>query len=242
MTERAPSKNEIELQREYYALTASHYDAMHVSGSDEHFMALNFLLAMVDHFGFQSVLDVGSGTGRTVEFLSRKRPCLHVVGVEPVTELRAIGHEKGIPPTQLVHGDATHLEYEDGTFEVVCEFGMLHHLPEPHKAIAEMLRVASRAIFISDSNNFGQGSFIKRSLKQLINLLGLWKTFDFINTGGKRFNISNGDGLAYSYSVFNNYKQIRQACRRVHMFNTTDIGTRINMYRSADHVALIGIK
>lgn len=68
--------------------------------------------------------------------------------------------------------------------------------------MSEMLRVAQKAIFISDANNFGQGRFLARTAKQALNALGLWKTVDFIKTKGKGYTISEGDGLAYSYSVF----------------------------------------
>lgn len=103
-----------------------------------------------------------------------------------------------------------------------------------------MLRVARKAIFISDSNNFGQGSFISRSIKQLINSVGLWRVADLIKTKGKGYTISEEDGLAYSYSVFDDYKQIEAGCRSIHLLNTKD--GQINPYRTAGHVALLGIK
>jgi hypothetical protein len=63
---------------------------------------------------------------------------------------------------------------------------------------------------------------------------------DFLKTKGKGYTISYGDGIAYSYSVFNNYRQIRNHCSSVHLFNTKD--SHINLYRTASHVALLGIK
>ena len=42
--------------------------------------------------------------------------------------------------------------------------------------------------------------------------------------------ISEGDGLVYSYSVFNDYKQIGEACESVHMVNTTDAAP--DLYRA----------
>lgn len=242
MVEPIFSKDGTEIQRRYYASTAKEYDERHVDDTDEHAMALFILAAMIDHFECRSVLDVGSGTGRAVDFLIRNRPDLHVIGIEPVEELRSIGHGKGISSDQLIAGDATRLEYGDAAFDVVCEFGMLHHTPAPSRVVDEMLRVARRAIFLSDSNNFGQGSFLKRSAKQLLHLMGLWKAFDFLKTGGKGFRISEGDGVSYSYSVFNDYARICRACSNVHVFNTRGTGCCINPYRCADHVALIGIK
>jgi SAM-dependent methyltransferase len=49
-----------------------------------------------------------------------------------------------------------------------------------------------------------------------------------------------GDGLSYSYSVFNDHAQIRAQCQRIHLLNTMDAGA--NLYRTASHVALLGIK
>ena len=108
-------------------------------------------------------------------------------------------------------------------------------------AIAEMLRVAKKAIFISDSNNFGQGSWFIRNIKQLINFFGLWSVADFIKTKGKGFRISEDDGLSYSYSVFNNYQQIKDQCKIVYIINTSK-SEGANLYKTAGKVAFLGIK
>ena len=103
-----------------------------------------------------------------------------------------------------------------------------------------MLRVAAKGIFISDSNNFGQGSSISRVIKQIANAFGLWKAIDFIKTRGKGYAVSEEDGLFYSYSVFNNYNLIQSACDKIHLLNTND--GKITPYRTASHIALLGIK
>lgn len=232
--------NEIEIQRHWYAETANQYDLMHLKDKDEHFFALSFMVGMINHLDIRSILDVGSGTGRAVLYLKKVRPELRVVGIEPVRELREVGYSKGLSEDELMDGDGTRLCFGNGEFHLVCEFGVLHHVKKPDLVVAEMLRVSSKAIFISDSNNFGQGSLLARSIKQSINLLGLWKLADLLKTKGRRYFISEGDGLAYSYSVFNNYKQVRDQCRSVHLLNTRD--GYIDPYKSASHVALLGIK
>jgi len=247
-TSGAPERNEYgmnqrsasEIQRQYYAETADRYDSMHVHAGDEHYFALEVMLAAVDFYGIESVLDIGSGTGRAVAHVKRARPALRVKGVEPVGELRDIGYRNGISREDLVAGDALALPFEDGAFDLVCEFGVLHHIKTPARAVGEMLRVAKKAVFIADSNNFGQGSVFARTIKQTFNALGLWPLVDFIKTRGRGYTISEGDGLAYSYSVFNDYGQIRAQCKSVHLVNTVDAG--VNPYRTATHVALLGIK
>jgi ubiquinone/menaquinone biosynthesis C-methylase UbiE len=229
-----------EIQRQYYAETADRYDCMHVHAGDEHYFALGVMLAAVDFYAIESVLDIGSGTGRAIEHMKRHRPALRVKGVEPVQELRDIGYRNGISREDLVAGDALALPFEDGAFDLVCEFAVLHHIQTPARAVLEMLRVAKKAVFIADSNNFGQGGVFARTVKQTFHALGLWPLVDFIKTRGRGYTISEGDGLAYSYSVFNDYAQVRSQCRTVHLVNLLDAG--VNPYRTASHVAMIGIK
>jgi ubiquinone/menaquinone biosynthesis C-methylase UbiE len=135
---------------------------------------------------------------------------------------------------------ATNLEFEDKSFDLVCAFGMLHHIKEPSLAVTEALRVARKAVFVSDSNNFGQGSPVFRAVKQTLNACRLWPIANWLKTKGKGYGLTEGDGLAYSYSLFSNFKQIRNECSRVYLFSTTDSGS--NLYRSAPCVAALGIK
>lgn len=234
------NSSEVDRQRAYYATAASRYDREHVCEDKIHALALSFLESMTCFYGFESLLDVGSGTGRVLDYFREQRPSVHTVGIEPVAEMRAVGHAKGLPESQLQAGDATQLQFPDASFDVVCCFGVLHHIKQPERAVAEMLRVARRAIFISDGNNFGQGSTRARRVKQALDFLRLWPVANLVKTRGKGYMWSESDGVAYSYSVFNNYEQVRAACRQVHLLNTE--GTGINPYRTAGHVALLGIK
>lgn len=232
--------SEVLLQQRYYAETAQKYDAMHVHERDEHYLALCLMVGAIDFLGVQSILEIGSGTGRAIRYIKSMRPHILIQGIEPVAELREIAYAKGISPSDLIDGDALALKFDSKQFDMVCEFGVLHHIGTPARAVAEMLRVANKAIFISDSNNFGQGSWFARSIKQFIDMLGLWPVANLIKTRGRGYSISEGDGLAYSYSVFNNIAQIRQQCKTVHVFNTGNAGA--NLYRTAGHVGLIGVK
>lgn len=229
-----------EIQREYYANTAVQYDAMHLETDKEHEFALAILYGLIDYLAIDSVLDIGSGTGRVIQYLKNRRSGIHIIGIEPVAELRDIGHQKGIDAKSLIDGDVEKLDFDNDSFDLVCEFAVLHHVPTPQVAVAEMLRVAKKAIYISDTNRFGQGNWLNRKLKQTLKSLGLWNTANWIKTGGKKYIFSEGDGVAYSYSVFDNYYQIKQACRSVHIFNT--VGAGVNLYDSAPNVALLGIK
>jgi len=229
-----------EIQREYYESTARGYDAAHVDEGDEHYFALGFLLGAATYLKVGSVLEVGAGTGRGLEYLEQHAPHLKVHGIEPVRALREQAYAKGIAADTLSDGDGTRLAFADGAFDVVCAFGVLHHVQDHGRVVGEMLRVAKKAIFISDGNNYGQGRPVVRAFKQALHVAGLWPLANLIKTRGKGYAITEGDGLAYSYSVFNDYRLIRKQCARVHLLNTSDAG--IDPYKSAGHVALLGIK
>lgn len=229
------------IQQQYYAETAALYDEMHVREEDEHGFALAILTSYLRFSNARTLLDIGSGTGRVIRNLKANVPGLKVVGIEPSAELRRIAHQRyGISHDELIDGNALNLAFPDNAFDVVCEVGALHHIAQPGRAVEEMLRVARQAIFISDCNNFGQGSWYARGVKQLLHTLGMWPLANWVRTRGKGYMVSDGDGLFYSYSVFNDYPLIRRACRSVHVINTTPGG--INPYRTASHVALLGCK
>ena len=231
--------HDVRLQRAYYADTAHKYDCIHQHDRDEHGFGLAFMLAMMEFFEIDSVLDVGSGTGFALLKIKEKMPTIRAFGVEPSPAQRNIGYGKGLSPTELIDGDARTLEFADDSFDLVCEFGALHHIRHPEQAILEMIRVAKKAIFICDTNNFGQGGPFSRFLKQAINRFGLWPLADLIKTKGNGYSVSENDGIMYSYSVFTNFAQISRNCESVHLLSTSSAAP--NLYRTASHVALWGV-
>ncbi|MDB9375004.1 class I SAM-dependent methyltransferase [Nodularia sphaerocarpa] len=233
--------SEEEIQRRYYAETAYNYDQLHVYEKDTHYFALCFMVGAMEFLNVKSILDVGAGTGRSIAYIKQRCSGITIKGIEPVKELREVGYAKGISSEDLIQGDGLQIPFDDKSFDIVCCFGVLHHIKTPRLVIQEMLRVSNKAIFISDSNNFGQGSFLSRTLKQGFNTIGLWPFVNFIKTKGKGYSISEGDGLAYSYSVFTDYNYIRRECKSVHLMNTSNIGGA-NLYKNSENIGILGIK
>ncbi len=66
-----------------------------------------------------------------------------------------------------------------------------------------------------DSNRFGQGSRMARLTKLAIYKSGLWGLFNYLRTRGKRYMITEGDGLAYSYSVYDSFELVARWADRV---------------------------
>lgn len=230
--------NAVSIQRDYYSRTAASYDASHLD-DPEHEFALSLMMSAIRMFGFRSVLDVGSGTGRALSALKREFPNLKVVGIEPSKELREIGHSKGLAPSELIDGDALSMNLPTNSFDLVCEFGVLHHVPKPAVAISEMMRVAKSAVFLSDSNDYGRGTRFTRFIKQASRAVGAWGLVDLILTKGKGYRITPDDGLWYSFSVLDHYDRVARECSRVYLTNTRGPGP--NIYRSCSHVAVLGL-
>jgi len=213
------AKVAVRTQRRYYTETASRYALMHSREAVDDNDCLHILLPFLSRLNVHSLLDVGSATGRGLPKLLQGLPDALVCGVEPVEALVRHGISSGANqglPLLLASGDA--LPFADKSFDAVCEFGILHHVPKPARVIEEMLRVARNAVVLSDANRFGQGPLPLRIVKLLLYKLKLWNVFDFLRTRGNGYQVSEGDGVFYSYSVYDNYDQIRHWAENIYLF------------------------
>jgi SAM-dependent methyltransferase len=95
----------------------------------------------VEPSGDERALDVGTGTGPLAFALSPH--VREVVGVDLVPELIELGrrHAAAYANVRLVEGDVTRLEFDNESFDLVCERAVLHHVGRPELVLAEMARV-----------------------------------------------------------------------------------------------------
>ena len=88
------------------------------------------------------LLDVACGAGQLT--LPAARKGIQVTGLDLAANLvlraRARAAEEGLT-IQVDEGDAENLPFESGSFDVGYSFGVLHHSPNPEKAIRELVRV-----------------------------------------------------------------------------------------------------
>jgi ubiquinone/menaquinone biosynthesis C-methylase UbiE len=93
------------------------------------------------------ILDVGCGNGIfTLPFADAGAT---VVGLDSSRYLlRQNPHHK------LICGDALHLPFKDGSFDVVFEGNVLHHVEERDRVIQEMTRVSRRHIILIEPNRY----------------------------------------------------------------------------------------
>lgn len=99
------------------------------------------ILSKIDWDGKQ-VLEIGTGVGTDARQIIGRGGCYTGINIDQgstiatATALRAFS----LPGTAKV-GDATSLDFADDTFDVVYSFGVLHHIPEVARAVAEIHRV-----------------------------------------------------------------------------------------------------
>lgn len=197
----------VELQRRYYAGTAHEYDVQHVD--EGHELSLAIVAHDIERYGWASVLDTGCGTGRAMKYLAERLPDIELHGNDPSAELL---DASGLSASQLTCCGSESLPFADGAFDVVVETGVLHHVPEPARVVGEMLRVARCAVYLSDSNIYGRGH---GRTKLILARAGLLRPLNCLRRGGHDWFYSEGDGVAYSYSVFDSYVQVARACGEV---------------------------
>ncbi|MCU0658496.1 MAG: methyltransferase domain-containing protein [Polyangiaceae bacterium] len=132
---------------------AAAYDAMDHGGVNRRFV--EDLLAQGPDL--RAVLDVGTGTALIPIELLRQAPGSMVLAVDLASSMLSLGRENvkraGFEAAILVEeADAKQLPHGDGAFSAVLSNSLLHHLPEPRQALAEMLRVLAPGglLFVRD--------------------------------------------------------------------------------------------
>ncbi|MGC2466039.1 MAG: class I SAM-dependent methyltransferase [Candidatus Acidiferrum sp.] len=215
----------VEVQRKYYTDTAARYEQMHEHEGCGDLLANKFVHTILRMIEARSVLDVGTATGRGLRTLKEAVPNAFVCGVEPVAALleQAV-HNGNSAAGPVVCGSGAALPFVDSSFDVVCEFGVLHHVANPNAVVKEMLRVAKKAVLISDSNRFGQGSRAARLIKLGLYKSKLWGAYNYVRTSGRGYRVTQGDGVSYSYSVYDSFELISQWADRIIFYSGTDKG------------------
>jgi ubiquinone/menaquinone biosynthesis C-methylase UbiE len=129
---------------------AADYDAMDNREPNERFCADCLQFAT-----FERALDVGTGTALIPIEMCARAPRLTMVGVDLAEHMLALARRNveraGFASrVELQKIDAKALPFDDGAFEAVVSNSIVHHIPDPSHALAEMVRVARRVVFVRD--------------------------------------------------------------------------------------------
>ena len=89
-----------------------------------------------------AVLDVGSGTGALTAAVAAAAPSSHIIGIDPAAPYVAFARARH--PGTLIRfevGDAQQLRFPDGSFDRTLSLLVLNFIPDPAKALDQMIRV-----------------------------------------------------------------------------------------------------
>lgn len=128
----------------YFSQNAASWDklrSLHISDAQVE----QALTEMVGDTPFDSMLDLGTGTGRILQLfapLYRRG-----IGVDASRDMLAVARtnldEAGVSHASVRHADILNLPLERGTFDLISIHQVLHFLQNPEDAIAEAARMLS---------------------------------------------------------------------------------------------------
>ena len=155
--------------KDYEALSKKHFDAQAaqydardtVYYSREGKISCRDIASRLRDAPYESLLDVGCGTGFLIDLLAQKRPARYV-GLDLSTEMIRMAEKKEIKGAEFVAGSADRLPFPDRSFDVVTCSQSFHHYPYPEKALAEACRVLKKGglYILSDTGVGGLGGWI----------------------------------------------------------------------------------
>ena len=132
---------------------ARDYDAMDHAAVNRVFVA--DFLAVWD--GRNPILDVGTGTAQIPLELCRQSAAARVVAIDLARHMLDRGRENvrraGLEDRiELRCCDAKQLPFADGVFAALMSNSIVHHIPEPSRVLAEMVRVTAPGgvLFVRD--------------------------------------------------------------------------------------------
>ena len=135
------------------AAEAEDYDAMDHTAVNAGFVD-DFLAATPS---LERVLDVGTGTARIPLELVRRAPTASVTAIDLSEAMLAVARRNveaagALGRVTLVRGDSKGIYLPDGACSSVISNSIVHHIPEPARALAEMIRVLASGgvLFVRD--------------------------------------------------------------------------------------------
>lgn len=147
---------------------ARDYDAMDHAAVNSVFVA-DFLFVWNKS---NPILDVGTGTAQIPIELCRRDSTAHVVGIDLAEHMLKVGQDN-VRRAQLENRirlerrDAKNLPYLAGAFAAIISNSIIHHIPEPRSALAEMARVVKPdgLIFVRDLLRPANGAAVEELVK-----------------------------------------------------------------------------
>ncbi len=135
-----------ELSRNAFDIQAKSYD---IDKNGRH--ARNLYQSVIEELSclsFQSILDVGCGTGEILKMMKTMDPERSLYGIDLSEEMLKQAKGKLADQAELYLGDAEHLPFENEKFDLLICTDSFHHYPNPQHALQEFHRVLKNAGYL----------------------------------------------------------------------------------------------
>lgn len=105
-------------------------------------------IAVADFKG-RRVIDIGCGDGTYTIEVVEIAAAARVAALDPAESAVQVARSKlGAHPIDVAVGSAFALPHPDGSFDIAYLRGVLHHMTDPARALAEALRVATTVVVV----------------------------------------------------------------------------------------------
>ncbi|MBF0231830.1 MAG: class I SAM-dependent methyltransferase [Desulfamplus sp.] len=193
-------------------------------------LEMALLLNMVAPEDGSRVLDIGCGTGRSLESLLNRG--LDLTGVDPSPYMLDIAKERLSDKAELYRAFAEDLPFEDNTFNHAFFLTSLEFTEMPAKAIEEACRVAKDKVFIGVLNKYAPLNIIRRIKGIFIkNILSQARFFSILELRQITFDILGDVPITWKTTLqfpFNNSRTARWIEQRP-LVQKSPFGTIIGM-------------
>jgi SAM-dependent methyltransferase len=137
----------------------------------ERFVLNDFLLALRDRYGLETVLEaplfgMAGVSGINSVALARAGAAVTLVDehAERLTAVERIWGELGLPVRAIHHPNWEHLPFADSTFDLTWNWAALWYLPNPTALLQELVRVSQHMVFVAMPNRLQVGYFLRKHL------------------------------------------------------------------------------
>ena len=131
-----------------------------------------WISSIISKFDIKEILDVGAGDGKIDSILVEKNNIV-------ITGIDVLVREKTYIP--VIEYDGQNIPYKDNQINTSMMIDVLHHIDDPEKVFAEVVRVSDKYILIKDHILHGKWSYMKL------------KSMDYV--GNKQYSVR----LPYNY-------------------------------------------
>ncbi len=123
--------------------------AKKMESSERHLLAQKRIEEILKNIEFDSLLEIGCGTGENLNYLKEKFPDKTFVGCDfSKSQLKKASRF----PLRFDYANAENLPYADKSFDVILTIGCLVHIPKMDKVEKEIQRVGKKYLIILEED------------------------------------------------------------------------------------------